>query len=1698
MKLKKWLRHLSFASMAIVFFLSSCGSQTPASDTPVFQSITVSELQEISTDEARINRHNLIDQNNPFDLPISERLEAQVSDLLMEDIVDPMLDYYATAYETVRITINLDNPSNYEIGSFNLNGRRYQSFEFAADSSPTAVTLDFPVQGLFGVQSLKLEQIKYVHLRIIRDVIMPSSVTVNIGIGTTKIPYVYVSDYSLTPATATFEVSVYDEINILEDNANPLLMFLFDGENLLSQPLTPGESTIVFEQLASKTIYQYGIATTLNVLDGRGTIVRFFGTRAFTTTQYLHLEVTSDKTSISYQVEIDRGTETSKLEKVELYQDETLVDSEVNNSSGTFSNLMSNTPYLLEVHYEYQFVNDGPTYQEIEQYEVVTLAKLTPTFSFTSVVPDQEEISFEYTENDADETGSLTRVDLLQGSEIVATLLDFSDPTFYGVLTNNNYTLQATYTYDLNDGGGTHTIVATTTTRTLAKTIPTIAFTSITPDLEQIAFEYEISDVDEVGTLTKIDLFKGNDIVETMTTFADLTFYNTLTDSDYTLKATYTYDLNDGAGPVLLIVQANTRTLIKASPNIGFTVIEPEQEAISFEYEVTDSAGVGALTKIELLKGSEVIETMTSYEDTIFANLLSNTAYKIKATYTYNLNDGFGPRTMVAIAETITKAKLAPEVDIFDESSTETSVTFDIDVLDDDHIGQITLIEIYQDDTLIDTYDFDNDNWPNMFIFSGLIRNTEYTLKVTYIYDLNDGVGIQEAYILYNYPTLVETITVTDITILNPVNPMIGQAISVRITLTNPADIVIRSFVIDGQNISVIDENIKTTADIEFVPLGFKGGVYEVVLEALTYVSYGKVLTQEISSLVSDNIVILGDIQFVNAYNLNDNIVALNHSNYLYLEFDNMTDYDITEVVVNYSRNGQFTYLSHEIEKINQTTFRLEWRGGTSALSSTVSVLSIEYGLPGDDVWNKTFTNSTIFVTVYNDFIRQINSVADLLTLEDGYIYEVMGNLDLSLESWIPRNFNGVILGNGYRIDNLTIAEINENTDDQYYGLFGKLNGYVDDLIINSAILSIETSGYSYVGILAGEFYGLLNDVRATGILTVNSSGARVGGLVGYGHLATVTNSSFGGTVNSPDVAAGLIGEGYTLSFTNSDTSGTVSGHHYVGGFVGIASDTTIIKDSSNRATISGADYVGGFVGIQTGISALSNSFNHGRITGNGSVGGLMGFVREEISINNTYNQGAISGVYHVGGLLGIGLKSINLTQVSNRGAITGNEAIGGLVGNGSDALTLTTSDNRGSISGTTSIGGLIGYANSPTINQSYNQGAISGTNRVGGLIGGSDSLTTMNNSYNLGAVTGSLSVGGLLGIGAGTTNINQSYNGGSVFGLTSIGGLLGQGQTTTIVDSYNEFVVTGQQQVGGLMGIGIGITNIIASNNHGAIAGTESVGGLLGINSAEVIITTSFNDGNVTGTLSVGGLVGYSQIITIDQSYNEGIVSGIYHVGGLAGYSGEHSTLTDSYNNGAVTGMSYVGGLLGSALSESVIDNSYNLGSVSGSYHVGGLLGYGENIVMSASYNAGTVSGEYHVGGLIGYGHTITIIDSSNRGEISGSYNVGGLLGYGRITITIINSYNRGTIDGEYQVGGLIGYARITTSLTNSYNNGFVYGINSVGGLIGYGRSTTTIDNCFNRGSITGSNYVAGLVGNEVGDITITNSENTGTIIVI
>lgn len=251
-----------------------------------------------------------------------------------------------------------------------------------------------------------------------------------------------------------------------------------------------------------------------------------------------------------------------------------------------------------------------------------------------------------------------------------------------------------------------------------------------------------------------------------------------------------------------------------------------------------------------------------------------------------------------------------------------------------------------------------------------------------------------------------------------------------------------------------------------------------------------------------------------------------------------------------------------------------------------------------------SYDSNTKTITIYSG--EGLKVAADVVNSGDTDLNITLDNdIDLTGIEWTPigtesRPYTGTFDGNNKTIRGL---EINQSGTDNV-GLIGYLGS--EGKVQNVVLANISVSGANYVGGIAGQTYG------------------------------TVENCSVNGTVTGQNQTGGIVGRNFS-TISGCSAEGTVTGNTNVGGISGLCvpnydtgTDSLIgstIEGCHSTATVSGISSVGGVVGNLGNNSFLMACYSTGNVTatityGHANVGGVVG-------ING---QGTVTACYHATG----------------------------------------------------------------------------------------------------------------------------------------------------------------------------------------------------------------------------------------------------------------------------------------------------------------------------------------------------------------------------------------------------------------------------------------------------------------------------------
>lgn len=621
-----------------------------------------------------------------------------------------------------------------------------------------------------------------------------------------------------------------------------------------------------------------------------------------------------------------------------------------------------------------------------------------------------------------------------------------------------------------------------------------------------------------------------------------------------------------------------------------------------------------------------------------------------------------------------------------------------------------------------------------------------------------------------------------------------------------------------------------------------------------------------------------------------------------------------------------------------------------------------------------------------------------------GYRFALKNDIDAnSLE-----NFHGI----GYGIGG---SNLDAGTDTFNIAFTGALDGRGYSIIgLNASTDTYTDSKFDYVGLFSR--IGAGGSVKDLNIISSSFTGGSVGAVAGRNEGTIENVTTFGNRVTS---------DGKVLT----DVFGT--GRHQVGAAGGI---TGINKGTISNVTASDAVIVG-IAGVRGDDDQYIDS----------TAGGIAGVNVAKIkdSVANSAVTSSAGDANALGGVIGINYGSnAEADVVESLGIVNGKYK--GV--NASEEIVVRATENIGGIAG-------VSY-NGATISNAYNEAHISGSNGVGGIVGYSgvgNGYTGANNT-----ITNAVNAGSIIGSSEGLTNTKAVHN---------TGGLVGNSQYSDISNARNTGAISGESNVGGMVGTNgaESILKNVTNDGSAAIEGKTNVGGIAGVNAGYINAEESqlINNGTIYGNNTVGGIAGLNTGTIKNTNSNITLYAtgkDAMYFGGVAGRN--EGTITSATNTGDVLaeGAAYVGGITG-------VNGTLN--------SVGSLEAGNSKITGAGNANSGTVTGANYVGGVAGL----------NAGNVSGTEQ-------GGITEIRNDGYVHATEGGA---GGIFGENRADFTDAKLANGGIVYGeggddnANSgTGGVIGVNSGNISKSDIIGEagGVVIGSENVGGLIGVNTGSV--------------
>ena len=600
--------------------------------------------------------------------------------------------------------------------------------------------------------------------------------------------------------TISFDFNVIDNDNMLVGDYVVKLQHGY-GWGTIKQwtNLKPGRVTV--DNLDSGTPYYLIVDYKFNNSDGAGIQSTSNGLcNNIYTNQKTSVDVSADNFEIGYdKVSFDFVMEDPSGVLVDTYyievrDEETQAVIDIINNPQTgrvvIDGLKSGKHYSFKLVYTYN-MNDGNGNIEVSHYlwSSYTTAYSPVDVSINSVTTGYETITFTLSVNDKDgilkddfhinikdENGTIVKtIDNPEAGEITVT----------GLNSDTKYFIELVYTYNMNDGQGDLVNTRTVWSGNTKKYTPVnIHINNVSTDYEEISFTLNIDDKDNrlTGNYYVNIVTEEGVVVDTLDSpeSGEYKFSNLNANTTYHIEIVYTYDLNNGNGPVEVKEElwfGSTKEY--GAVNVTLNNLSTNEESIRFTINVDDEFGVlvgdvyvdivhdSTLTVVETIK-------VTSGEEIVIDGLLSNNDYSLVIRYVSDMKDGNGPTEK---ATTVwyghTNAYDAVNVNITNFTYDKESLTFDYIAENPKGLDVIVIIEIYDHNIgeLVTTY---NPTLGSNTI-SGLRSDRYYRVNVRYIVDYNDGADPVENWLgdiyyfqteSYDVPNVnVDNVTTTETTL---------------------------------------------------------------------------------------------------------------------------------------------------------------------------------------------------------------------------------------------------------------------------------------------------------------------------------------------------------------------------------------------------------------------------------------------------------------------------------------------------------------------------------------------------------------------------------------------------------------------------------------------------------------------------------------------------------------------------------------------------------------------------------------------------------------------------------------------------------------------------------------------------------------------------------------------------------------------
>lgn len=447
---------------------------------------------------------------------------------------------YAVRETAIDYDVHIDD--DFDLLTLNAIKLYDQNGEFVASADVDAKTIE-------GLVRNKNYVLKFFYTYDLKDGKGAVEAEKEIAFSTSKaVPIVEIKPYLATEISLQFDLLVTDP-NVV-GRINSIRLYKKSGKVFVNELTNLALRS--FSSLTPNTEYVIEVGYVYDMDDGNGSQLILYSEEMTTAKRVPSCEIGLVPTTDSITITVNENDPDNAGELVGLsvYDGDALVK-EIEQISAvmTVDGLYSDRDYTVVGKYLYN-VDD---YSQSDMQKEIRSSVSTHAKSAPRITVSDSKItysSFGYRVNIEDRFGicTLDQIKLLLGT-VPVKQTDERNGNFDGLYSNNTYTVEISFSYDLNDGNGTQNGVYRKDVKTLKRDDITVAYKNMRALTDSIKFDYEIADQDGLMRITKIELFdaQGN-LVKSLDDLSLRTFEGLENESFYTLVTTYEFDLNDGKG----------------------------------------------------------------------------------------------------------------------------------------------------------------------------------------------------------------------------------------------------------------------------------------------------------------------------------------------------------------------------------------------------------------------------------------------------------------------------------------------------------------------------------------------------------------------------------------------------------------------------------------------------------------------------------------------------------------------------------------------------------------------------------------------------------------------------------------------------------------------------------------------------------------------------------------------------------------------------------------------------------------------------------------------------------------------------------------------------------------------------------------------------------------------------------------------